>query len=211
VAPGIVTAQAIGRLGNWFNQELYGGPTTLPWGLEIYRRVDPATGITNPLTGVAVDPTPIAVVHPTFLYELLWNLLVAAVVVWADRRFRLGHGRAFAVYVAGYTLGRFFIELMRTDPATRVFGDLRINVLVAAVVFIAAVAYLVVVRRPREVPPFGPAAHAADPATTVDPAAATDVIPDEQLEGARREPVPADAPGVAGVDRAPESGPDRTP
>ena len=69
--------------------------------------------------------------HPTFLYELLWNLLVAALVVWADRRFRLGHGRAFAVYVAGYTLGRFFIELMRTDPATRVFGDIRINVLVA--------------------------------------------------------------------------------
>ena len=103
VAPGIVTAQAIGRLGNWFNQELYGGPTTLPWGLEIYRRVDPATGISDPLAGVAVDHTPVAVVHPTFLYELLWNLLVAALVVWADRRFRLGHGRAFAVYVAGYT------------------------------------------------------------------------------------------------------------
>ena len=131
VAPGIVTAQAIGRLGNWFNQELYGGPTTLPWGLEIYRRVDPATGITDPLGGVAIDHTPIAIVQPTFLYELLWNLLVAALVVWADRRFRLGHGRAFAVYVAGYTLGRFFIELMRTDPATRVFGDIRINVLVA--------------------------------------------------------------------------------
>ena len=130
VAPCIVTAQAIGRLGNWFNQELYGGPTTLPWGLEIYRRVDPATGISDPLAGVAVDHTPIAVVHPTFLYELLWNLLVAALVVWADRRFRLGHGRAFAVYVAGYTLGRFFIELMRTDPATRVFGDIRINVVV---------------------------------------------------------------------------------
>jgi prolipoprotein diacylglyceryl transferase len=154
VAPCIVTAQAIGRLGNWFNQELYGGPTTLPWGLEIYRRVDPATGITDTLTGVALDKTPIAVVHPTFLYELLWNLVVAAVVVWADRRFRLGHGRAFAVYVVGYTLGRFFIELMRTDPATRVFGDVRINVVVAAVVFLGAVAYLVVVRKPREVPPF---------------------------------------------------------
>ena len=154
VAPGIVTAQAIGRLGNWFNQELYGGPTTLPWGLEIYRRVDPATGAPNQLTGVAVDTTPIAVVHPTFLYELLWNLAVAALVVWADRRFRLGHGRAFAVYVAGYTLGRFFIELMRTDPATRVLGDVRINVVVAAVVFVGAMAYLLLVRRPREVPPF---------------------------------------------------------
>jgi prolipoprotein diacylglyceryl transferase len=157
VAPGIVTAQAIGRLGNWFNQELYGGPTTLPWGLEIYRRVDPATGRPDALNGLAVDPTPVAVVHPTFLYELLWNLAVAALVVWADRRFRLGHGRAFAVYVAGYSLGRFFIELMRTDPATRVFGDVRINVVVSAVVFVGAVAYLLLVRKPREVPPFGPA------------------------------------------------------
>jgi hypothetical protein len=96
------------------------------------------------------------VVHPTFLYELLWNLAVAALVVAADRRFRLGHGRAFAVYVAGYTLGRFFIELMRTDPATRVFGDIRINVVVSAVVFAGAVAYLLIVRKPREVPPSGP-------------------------------------------------------
>ncbi|WP_373695123.1 prolipoprotein diacylglyceryl transferase [Actinomycetospora aeridis] len=151
-APGIVAAQAIGRLGNWFNQELYGGPTTLPWGLEIYRRVDPSTGLPDNLTGVVVDPTPIAIVHPTFLYELLWNLAVAALVVWADRRFRLSHGRAFALYVAGYTAGRFAIELMRTDPATRVFGDIRINVVVSAVVFVGAVLYMVVFRgRPREV------------------------------------------------------------
>ena len=150
VAPGIVVAQAVGRLGNWFNQELYGAPTTLPWGLEIYRRVDPATGLEDPLGGVALDPTPIAVVHPTFLYELLWNLVVAALVVLADRRFRLGHGRAFAVYVAGYTLGRFFIELMRTDPATRVFGDLRINVVVSAVVFAGALAYVALAPKGRE-------------------------------------------------------------
>jgi prolipoprotein diacylglyceryl transferase len=175
VAPGIVTAQAIGRLGNWFNQELYGGPTTLPWGLEIYRRVDPATGLTDPLAGVATDSTPIAIVQPTFLYELLWNLVVAGIVVLADRRFRLGHGRAFAVYVAGYTLGRFFIELIRTDPATRVFGDIRINVVVAAVVFLGAVAYLVVVRTPREEPPFGREGRDAGP--TVDPAGDTADLP----------------------------------
>lgn len=156
-APGIVTAQAIGRLGNWFNQELYGAPTTLPWGLELYRRVDPSTGLPDNLAGVALDTTPVAVVHPTFLYELLWNLAVAALVVWADRRFRLSHGRAFALYVAGYTAGRFVIELMRTDPATRVFGDVRINVVVSALVFAGAVAYLVWMRgRPREV--FGRAA-----------------------------------------------------
>ena len=104
------------------------------------------------LTGVAVDTTPIAVVQPTFLYELLWNLAVAALVVWADRRFRLSHGRAFALYVAGYTAGRFVIELLRTDPATRVFGDVRINVVVSAVVFVGAVIYMIVNRgRPREV------------------------------------------------------------
>ncbi|MBW0102996.1 prolipoprotein diacylglyceryl transferase [Pseudonocardia sp. KRD291] len=164
VAPGIVVAQAVGRLGNWFNQELYGAPTTLPWGLEIYRRVDPATGVEDPLGGVALDPTPIAVVVPTFLYELLWNLVVAAVVVWADRRFRLGHGRVFALYVAGYTLGRFFIELMRTDPATRVFGDIRINVVVSVVMFVAALAYVLVAKRGREeLPPREPEAADPDP------------------------------------------------
>jgi prolipoprotein diacylglyceryl transferase len=150
VAPGIVAAQAVGRIGNYFNQELYGGPTTLPWGLDIYARVIPGTGISDPLNGVALDKTPIAVVHPTFLYELIWNLLIAGLVVWADKRFTLGHGRAFAVYVGGYTAGRFWIEQMRSDPATRVFGDIRINVVVSAVVFLGALAYLLIVRKPRE-------------------------------------------------------------
>jgi prolipoprotein diacylglyceryl transferase len=144
LAPGIVTAQAIGRLGNYFNQELYGGDTTLPWGLEIYRRVTP-DGREDALAGVAIDHTPIQVVHPTFLYELLWNLGVALLVVWADRKFRLGHGRAFALYVAGYTAGRFWIELMRSDEATLIFGT-RVNVFVSALVFLGAVAYFVVAR-----------------------------------------------------------------
>ncbi|WP_081915498.1 prolipoprotein diacylglyceryl transferase [Saccharothrix sp. NRRL B-16314] len=142
LAPGIVTAQAIGRLGNYFNQELYGGPTTLPWGLEIYERVNPATGYKDELAGVALDHTPTEIVHPTFLYELLWNLGVALLIVWADRKFRLGHGRVFALYVAGYTAGRFWIEIMRVDPATQVFG-MRINVLVSVLVFIGAVVYFV--------------------------------------------------------------------
>ncbi|WP_433274808.1 prolipoprotein diacylglyceryl transferase [Actinosynnema sp. CS-041913] len=140
VAPGIVVAQAVGRLGNYFNQELYGGPTTLPWGLEIYERVNPATGLKDELGGVALDHTPVEIVHPTFLYELLWCLGVALVIVWADRKFRLGHGRVFALYVAGYTAGRFWIEIMRTDPATQVLG-LRINVITSVVVFLGAVAY----------------------------------------------------------------------
>jgi prolipoprotein diacylglyceryl transferase len=210
VAPGIVTAQAVGRLGNWFNQELYGAPTTLPWGLEIYRRVDPATGITDPLAGVAVDHTPIAVVQPTFLYELLWNLLVAGLVVWADRRFRLGHGRAFAVYVAGYTLGRFFIELLRTDPATRVFGDIRINVVVAGVVYAGAIAYLLLVRKPREVPPFPPRVpRTAAVLPGRPPAHAAESAGSPALEPGAPEALRQPAPAAAG--EPPEGRPDRTP
>lgn len=152
VAPGIVVAQAIGRLGNYFNQELYGGVTDLPWGLEVYCRVAPgsdpcnfAEGYTGPVDGIATG-APLAVVHPTFLYELLWNVGVAVLVVWADRRFRLGHGRAFALYVAGYTAGRFWIELMRTDFANTIFG-VRVNVWTSVLVFAAAVAYFVIARK----------------------------------------------------------------
>jgi prolipoprotein diacylglyceryl transferase len=146
IAPGIVVAQAIGRVGNYFNQELYGGPTDLPWGLELYRRVN-EFGENDNLNGVAVNhiATDGSPVHPTFLYELLWNLLVAALVVWVDRRYRLGHGRAFAVYVMGYTLGRTWIELMRTDEATQVFG-VRVNVWVSILVFIGAAVYFVLAR-----------------------------------------------------------------
>ncbi|WP_040407426.1 prolipoprotein diacylglyceryl transferase, partial [Amycolatopsis nigrescens] len=157
LAPGIVVAQAIGRLGNYFNQELYGGHTDLPWALEIYQRFSPD----NPSipdqgpSGVAFGNIPLAdsPVHPTFLYELLWNLGVALLVVWADRRFRLGHGRAFALYVAAYTVGRCWIELMRTDSATLVFG-VRVNVWTSILVFIGAVVYFVLAgkRGPREAP-----------------------------------------------------------
>jgi phosphatidylglycerol---prolipoprotein diacylglyceryl transferase len=141
IAPGIVAAQALGRVGNYFNQELYGSPTDLPWGLEIYRRVNEA-GAEDNLNGVAINHIPIdgSPVHPTFLYELLWNLLVAALVVYVDRKFRLGHGRAFAVYVMGYTLGRTWIELMRTDDATHVLC-VRINVWVSGIVFLGGLVY----------------------------------------------------------------------
>ena len=138
-APGVLVAQAIGRLGNWFNQELFGRPTDLPWGLEI---------------GLARRPSEyldVATFHPTFLYELLWNLAAAAVVIWADRRFRLSHGRAFALYVALYCAGRAWIELLRIDDANEFLG-VRLNVFTAVVVGLLAVAYLVWQRgRPREV------------------------------------------------------------
>ena len=146
IAPGIVVAQAIGRVGNYFNQELYGGPTDLPWGLEIYRRINEIGAAGQPQRRRGQPhPDRRQPVHPTFLYELLWNLLVAGLVVWVDRKFRLGHGRAFAVYVMGYTLGRTWIELMRTDEATHVAG-VRINVWVSILVFLGAAVYFVLAR-----------------------------------------------------------------
>jgi prolipoprotein diacylglyceryl transferase len=113
-APAIPLAQAIGRWGNWFNQELFGRPTTLPWGLEI----DPA----HRPDAYAAHET----FHPTFLYESLWCLATVAIVLWAERRAHLRTGRLFAVYVVSYTLGRFWIELLRVDPAHRFVG-LRLN------------------------------------------------------------------------------------
>ncbi len=136
VAPGVVLAQAIGRWGNWFNQELFGRPTDLPWALEI----DPG----NRPEGYAQFET----FHPAYLYESLWNVGVAVLVLWADRRFRLGHGRAFALYVAAYTVGRLWIEHLRIDDATMLLG-LRLNEWTSVVVFLLAVAYFVVVGRLR--------------------------------------------------------------
>ena len=146
VAPGLLVAQAIGRLGNWFNNELYGGPTDLPWALEIHEWSGGRA-----VTGADGAPVLLGTFHPAFLYELLWNLAAAALVIWADRRFRLGHGRAFALYVAAYCAGRLWIELLRTDPAETFFG-VRVNVFTSIVVGLLALAYLVWQRgRPREV------------------------------------------------------------
>jgi prolipoprotein diacylglyceryl transferase len=136
IAVGLPLAQAIGRFGNWFNQELFGRPTDLPWGLEIDPEHRP-DGYEQ-----------YATFHPTFLYEALWLILVACVVAWADRRWRMGHGRAFALYVALYCVGRFGIELLRIDPATHVEG-LRINVVTAVVVGLGAVVYMVLSARRR--------------------------------------------------------------
>lgn len=151
IAPPIILAQGIGRLGNYFNQELYGSPTTMPWGLEIYRRVDPDTGISGQYLGHSTGEV-LEVVQPTFLYELVWCVLVAIVLVAVDRRWRLGHGRVFALYVALYCLGRFVVELLRTDEATMVFG-LRINTIVSGVVLLAALAYFFATRGKRREEP----------------------------------------------------------
>jgi prolipoprotein diacylglyceryl transferase len=143
LAPGLLVAQAVGRLGNWFNQELFGAPTTLPWGLEISPGVIEQL---NATTGTSFAEG--TLFHPTFLYELLWNLAAAGVVVWLDRRYRLGHGRVFWAYVALYTLGRVWIEMLRIDTAEHVLG-LRLNVWTSIVVGLGAVVAFVVVGRLR--------------------------------------------------------------
>jgi prolipoprotein diacylglyceryl transferase len=136
LAPGLAVAQAIGRWGNWFNQELFGEPTTVPWGLEIDPQFRP-DGYEQ-----------FATFHPTFLYESLWCLLVALVVWWADRRFRMGHGRVFALYVALYCLGRLFWEILRIDTATLIFG-IRVNIFTTILIGLGAVVYLVASARMR--------------------------------------------------------------
>ena len=110
VAPGLLLAQAIGRFGNWWNQELYGKPTDLPWGLEI----DDAHN---------QDYAPGTTFHPTFLYEALWNLAGVVVLLIVDRRWRIRPPALFSLYVAWYTFGRFLLEQLRVDPSCDVLGD----------------------------------------------------------------------------------------
>jgi prolipoprotein diacylglyceryl transferase len=143
VAPAIPVAQAIGRFGNWFNQELFGRPTDLPWGLEI----DPAHRPT--------DVADVATFHPTFLYEATWNVTLAAVLIAVERRWNLRPGQLFVGYVAGYAAGRLWIESLRIDPATEVLG-LRVNLWVSAIVLLIAVTLLAVRRSRRSSGVSGP-------------------------------------------------------
>jgi prolipoprotein diacylglyceryl transferase len=129
-APAILVAQAIGRLGNWFNQELFGRPTTLPWGLEIALQYRPA------------GYGQFATFHPTFLYEIMWNLAAAALLIWLDRRFRLGHGKVFALYVLLYTGGRFWIEALRIDTVAEI-GGFRLNNYTSLIGFVVALIWLI--------------------------------------------------------------------
>ncbi|MEU9623608.1 prolipoprotein diacylglyceryl transferase [Streptomyces sp. NPDC048155] len=185
LAPGIALAQACGRWGNWFNQELYGRPTDVPWALKISEGPNRVAGT----------------YHPTFLYESLWCIGVALLVIWADRRFKLGHGRAFALYVASYCAGRAWIEYMRVDEAHHILG-LRLNVWTALIVFVLAVLYMVISAKVRpgreEIVEPGAAEDEADAEGAEDAkdgAAAADTTADAT----------ADADAVGGVERAEDS------
>ena len=154
LAPGIAVGQALGRIGNWFNQELYGQPTDLPWGLEI----DPA----HRAPGFEQYET----FHPTFAYEAIWNLSVAGVTLWADRKFRLGRGKVFALYVALYGFGRIFTEHIRLDYSYEIFGPIRFNEAVAMLICLVGIVAFVLLTKFRpgreDVVEFGPEVVAED-------------------------------------------------
>ena len=130
IAPGVAFAQAIGRFGNWFNQELFGRPTTLPWGLEI----DTANRPTN--------FTQFETFHPTFLYEAIACTIIGLFLLRSDKRYVMGHGRVFALYVAMYCVARGLIETIRIDDARLILG-IRFNVFTALIIGAGALLYLV--------------------------------------------------------------------
>ena len=150
VAPVLPLAQAIGRWGNWFNQELFGRPSTLPWAVRI--------DLANRPTGYEAFTT----FQPTFLYESLWNLAVVGIVLLVERQHRLRPGRLFAVYIAGYALGRFLVERMRIDFAHTIAG-LRVNEWTSLIAFVVAIAFVITGRLPTDQP------QAVNFAASVDP------------------------------------------
>ncbi|KFI62946.1 prolipoprotein diacylglyceryl transferase [Bifidobacterium cuniculi] len=146
IAPALLVAQAIGRLGNWFNQELYGKPTTLPWGLKL-NDTGTAIGNVEQCYDGASCPTG-TLFHPTFLYEMIWNLVGAALLVWIGHHLarKLKAGSLFALYVMWYTLGRTWIEMLRIDFSHTILG-LRVNVWVSICVFVAAAVAFIIIQK----------------------------------------------------------------
>ena len=168
--PGVIFAQAIGRMGNWFNNELYGSSTSLPWGLKVHC-LDVSTGHTTRFGtadgGQVCNGS--ALVHgmyqPTFLYELLWDAAIGVLLLVVDRKLRLGRGNVMALYVMGYTAGRVWIEALRTDHANHILG-LRLNVWTAIIVFAGGLVYFLLhdgFRARRESTPYYAERAPADP------------------------------------------------
>ncbi|MET0423308.1 MAG: prolipoprotein diacylglyceryl transferase [Actinoplanes sp.] len=210
LAPGLPVAQALGRLGNWFNNELYGKVTTLPWGLEVHDM-----DRSNPGHATVIDGQPVTLpdlYHPTFLYELIWDFGAAGLVWWLDRKYKFGRGRAFALYVMAYTAGRFWIEMLRVDEANKFFG-VRLNVFTAVLLFVLAAIYFVVVRGPRayvvpddapETEPDGSDVNQVDVSTPVNQIPKRyQVVSEPRFEAYRRTGVlPPDTPEDIALERA---------
>jgi prolipoprotein diacylglyceryl transferase len=138
IVPGLPLAQAIGRWGNYFNQELYGRATDVAWALEIDRENAPSEFRNTD----AVVPT----FHPTFLYESLWNLSLVGVILWIDRQGWLPRGRLIAVYLIGYGIGRWWVESLRIDPANEIAG-LRVNIWMSIALILGGLAVIIWPRR----------------------------------------------------------------
>ena len=195
-APAIPIAQAIGRFGNWFNQELFGRPTDLPWALRI-------DADNRPLGYESFETF-----HPTFLYEALWCLAVAALLLAVERRKRLKPGQLFALYVALYTAGRWAIETLRIDEATQV-GGFRVNELVApAVGLLALLAFFLLGRRNEE--PLTAPELEADARTRAERAAAAAAAPVGHDEPPP-EPPAEETPSEATHDTKPSPAKDEAP
>jgi len=179
LAPGLPLAQAIGRFGNWFNNELYGSVTTLPWGLRVHDMDRSNPGHATVIDGHAVTLPDLY--HPTFLYEAIWDVLTALLVFALDRKFKFGKGRAFALYVMAYTVGRCWIEMLRVDDANHFFG-IRLNVFTSIVVFLGALIYFLLVKGPRQyvvpidAPETAPEPSAESDISQVDVSAAAETV-----------------------------------
>jgi prolipoprotein diacylglyceryl transferase len=144
IAPALLVAQAVGRIGNYFNKELFGKPTTLPWGLEIpyaYR----VSG------GIPAQDLHFTTFQPTFLYELIWDLALAAFLIWLGHHARIKPWGLFALYVAGYSAFRIFEESVRIDSSVYIFG-LRLNLYIAVIMTLAGAAWFMLAQRRPEQP-----------------------------------------------------------
>jgi len=207
-APGVVAAQGIGRWGNWFNNELYGRPTDVSWKLQIHD-LDVTTGKAQPCNFGHLGQTVCGYYQPTFLYESLWDIALAFLLIWAARRWRLGRGNQFALYAMGYTAGRFYIEGLRSDFAHHFLG-LRLNEWTSVVVFVGALLWFVRHRNKFDESPYrhppaeGDTAEAAEATEPPEPTEQTEAEPTEQAvaEPVEIEVEPAEAEATPGDERA---------
>jgi len=197
VAPALLVAQAIGRLGNYFNKELFGKPTTLPWGLEIpyYYRVQ---------GGIPAQDLHFTTFHPTFLYELIWDLALAAFLVWLGHHAKIKPWSLFALYVAGYSAFRIFEESVRIDSSVYFFG-LRLNMYIAIIGTVGGLVWFLIAQRRPDRPVVIRPAKADSPAQPdAEASPAPDDAPDD-AGGDTDEAAEGDAEGVATV-RSEEEG-----
>jgi prolipoprotein diacylglyceryl transferase len=200
LAPGLILAQGIGRWGNYFNQELYGDATTLPWGLKIDKVLSDGASVHG-------------VFQPTFLYESLWDFAVVALLLLADRRWSFHSARLFALYVLAYTAGRGWIESLRSDPANMFLG-IRLNDWTSMIVFLAAAGYLVATRKrpePSLETRLGDSLVVADPDADADGEADADAADAESVEEGESVEDGGDAPAGEAADTEAGTGSDTEP